>query len=571
MPGKSKTPSTPLTLSVVVPAHEVEPWIRETLDCILAQDVPDMEVLVVDDHSTDRTAEIVTEVSQSDPRVTLLRADRRGGGSARNLGADRARGRYLVFADGDDIIPDGAYAALVASLDASGSDIAIGDYLKFRPMDTWRPTDRMPAFDHSRTGVRLREAPSLIFSRPCWNKAFRREWWAAEGIRFPDVPRSNDIVPMTQAYTRARAIDVIEDVVYLYRERPGGSSMTARADSTASMVSYLAQEKLCAELIGDLHDTPMDRAFSSLVYDRDGYHHIATYVSTWEEPREGDPAVARGIQELLAATARPASGIHPLKRLTVQLAGHGEMGAARTMTAIDDLDAARELPLSQWLHAVARLGALSLVHPGDDRFLAVPLTVALCAPVDPIEAPAWRALLGAARRLLGDRGLMLVPEARQRPERDATALRDRLRADGHVTDVAGGDRMLVVEGHSAVGPDEAAFVLYDGEFDGNPPVRTDDTTWERDGERWRWVARFPVAEVPLHRPLTPALEMRASGVCVAVRGEGELPDYTARDSFLYDRFGGVVVIRRRRHWSLRAARRALIIGRDRLERAVRGR
>ncbi|MDI6943148.1 glycosyltransferase family 2 protein [Microbacterium barkeri] len=70
-------------LSVVIPTHDVAPWIRETLETVLAQRVAGMEVLVVDDASSDGTADIVAEVAERDSRVRLIPSAGRGGGTAR--------------------------------------------------------------------------------------------------------------------------------------------------------------------------------------------------------------------------------------------------------------------------------------------------------------------------------------------------------------------------------------------------------------------------------------------------------------------------------------------------------
>ncbi|MGW9112802.1 glycosyltransferase [Microbacterium sp. NPDC055683] len=562
-----REPDAAPVLSVVMPTHNVAPWVRETLESVLAQGVDRMEVIVVDDHSTDGTREIVHRYATADTRVTLVDAISRGGGTARNLGLDHASGRYVVFCDGDDIVPDGAYAALVASLQESGSDIAFGDYLKFRPMDTWRPTDSMPAFGHHRSAATLSEEPTLMYSRPCWNKAFDRDWWESRHIRFPDVPRSNDIVPMMRAYLLARKVDIVPDVVYLYRERPGGTSMTAKADSATSVLSYLAQEHECAKLVVSAHSRPIDKVYASLVYDRDGYIHIAKYVATWDGPRADDAAVSAAVAGLLDATPRPPKHISPLKRLVVELVARGEMAAARTMSeAIDhvaEVDADRAL--EGWAHALERIRAHELLRPGTELAFLAPLTTVLTARANPSSARHWRALVETVREVFGERFLMLVPEARLEGVRDDQILATRAELGGMVTEVTGGDRELVLVGRSDAGADAVAPVLHDGEFAGLAPVRPASIRWSRDADgSWRWRATFPVTSLPLHRPLTPALLVHATGSASAIRGEGELPAYGARDSFLYDRVDGVTVIRRRRHWAPRAARRGIILARDRV-------
>ncbi|KQQ95819.1 hypothetical protein ASF62_04880, partial [Leifsonia sp. Leaf325] len=333
-------------LSVVIPTHNVASWIGETLTSVLSQDV-DMEVILVDDHSTDATRSIAEAFAARDARLRIVDTASRGGGTARNVGADRARGRYLVFCDGDDLIPSGAYRALVDSLEASGSDIAFGDYLKFSPVATWRPTANWPAYAEARQGFRAVDEPSIIYGRPCWNKAFRTSFWVEQDIRFPDVPRSNDIVPMTKAYLAASAIDMIEDVVYLYRERPGASSMTAKAESATALVSYLTQELACAELVRAAGSANLSRAYATLVFERDGWVHLAKYLRAAGRDRAQEGTVSSLVNQIVVVTGRdPARFKDRYKRLLFTLVRNGEIDVAAGLSGAvtgPDVGAARKV------------------------------------------------------------------------------------------------------------------------------------------------------------------------------------------------------------------------------------
>ncbi len=579
-PGDGRRP----LLSVVMPTHDVAPWIRETLDSVLRQDLRDLEVVVVDDHSTDGTAEIVARFAAQDPRVRLIQAERRGGGSARNLGIDRARGAYLAFCDGDDLVPDGAYTALVGSLERSGSDIAFGDYLKFRAVDTWRPTDRMRAFDRPAEGVSLLQEPTLLYSRPCWNKAFRRSFWDGAGIRFPDVPRSNDIVPMVQAYVAAARVDIVPDVVYVYRERPGDRSMSARAASAASQLSYLGQEAQCARLVAEAADDALSRVYGALVWDRDGYVHIAAHLLAWTAPTADDDRVAAALAELLTLTRAPEAGegedaVDPLRRLVMILAARGEFRAARGLARVvehnpwrAEVDGAETV--DDWTVLLERLAHHDLIGPREREALTERLARRLTADPPPTAWGTWRALVAAARDALGERALMFAPEAWQEPARDAARGRLRRGLDPVVEGISGGERVELtgsVDAEAAAAVDPGP-VLFDGlrsaasgRVEHVPPA---DVAWgpEEDGRR-RWTAVFPASALPLHRPLTPVIADRRTGEVVSARSACWPPPYAPRDRFLYDRIDGVLVVRRRRHWIPRALRRAVLVVRERVRRS----
>ncbi|WP_110588491.1 glycosyltransferase family 2 protein [Microbacterium suaedae] len=565
--------SAPL-LTVVIPTHDVGPWLRQTLDSVLRQ-LDRLEVIVVDDRSTDGTLDLARSYAERDARVEVMSAPTPGGGSARNAGAERARGQYLVFADGDDLVPDGAYAALVDSLEASGSDMAVGDYIKFRAVDTWRPTAAMPAFDRAAQRIALEDAPTLLYSRPCWNRAFRTGFWRDSGIQFPDVPRSNDIVPMVSALVAADSIDVVEDVVYVYRERPGSGSMTARAGAATSLVSYLTQETVCARIVRERRSAELDRVYSNLVWDRDGFVAVSRYALAWREPGDGDALVARHLTELLEITPPPAPEVGPLRRLTLELAAAGDFAAAHAVARVaagapegDDESGRRADLVGTWralFAAIPKHRPLSNV----ERDALVERLARQVAQPRPADPGPWRTLLMEAEDALGPRARLFAADAWQSPDGDEDRIAERARTDARVEAVAGG-HLLAIDGVVSAESGDVRPALLDGEASADAGemrlVEAASVTWatSRGGAR-AYSSAFPATGLPMHRPLTPVV-VTADGKVLGVEAALELPPYSPRDAFLYDAIDGVLVVRRRRHWIPRAARRALHIVIARLRR-----
>jgi len=236
------------TLSVVIPTFNVEPWITECIRSIQTQSVDSIQIIVVDDGSTDRTHDILTELAQVDPRMLILRNTGKGSAAARNLGVDSAKGKYLAFADGDDIVPQGAYFALIASLEESDSDLAMGDYLTFTATKTWRRNSNLPLYGVARRGITIEDEPRLFRDRVCWNKVYRLDWWMWNCIVFANSRRSNDISAMTRAFALS-TMDIVPVTTYLYRRRIDNSSMTSRRGEYASIVQYLQQEVSCLHIV----------------------------------------------------------------------------------------------------------------------------------------------------------------------------------------------------------------------------------------------------------------------------------------------------------------------------------
>src|SRR6476469_3425300 len=109
-------------LSVVVPIYNVEEYLGPCLDSIAAQTFRDLEVIMVDDGSTDRSAAIAAAYAERDGRFKLVSRPNGGLSAARNTGIGHAAGEFLAFVDSDDLLPDNAYQLLVGTLDETGSD-----------------------------------------------------------------------------------------------------------------------------------------------------------------------------------------------------------------------------------------------------------------------------------------------------------------------------------------------------------------------------------------------------------------------------------------------------------------
>lgn len=337
-------------LSVVVAARDAGRWIDEALDSVLTQGSSVAEVLVVDNGSTDDTAERVAVAARSDSRVRLLASTAPTAAAARNEGVAAATGAYLAFADSDDIVPDGAYAAMLASLEASGSDMVIGDHLKFSATRTWSPTQRWYPFDEVVRAAAPEEVPELLSGRACWNRVFRRSAWDRMGLRFPEVQSVEDVQPMTRAFVEARSIDVVPRCVYLYRDRGDTTSLSLRADAAVT-VRYLEQELACA---GSVSGNPVLRAqHATVVLDADGWAHLHRFLRTGPDTA-AMATVARATAALTAALPLDAlRDTAPARRALWALVLLDDWAAARSFVLGEASMVATER-IGAWIDVVAR-------------------------------------------------------------------------------------------------------------------------------------------------------------------------------------------------------------------------
>ena len=209
-------------ISVVVAFFNNEDDLGDCLDSIAAQTLPDLEVIMVDDASTDHSAEIARAKAAADPRFTLLQPEHGGPGGARNRGVERARGEYLAFVDGDDVLPANAYELLLHALERSGSDFVSGAVYRVGPKGITPSALHSLALKGRQTGTHVTRTPRLLYDVSVWNKLFRRSFWDAHQLSYPEGVVWEDLRLMTKAHVLARAVDVIPDIVYYWRERAQG-------------------------------------------------------------------------------------------------------------------------------------------------------------------------------------------------------------------------------------------------------------------------------------------------------------------------------------------------------------
>ncbi|MEU6854205.1 CDP-glycerol glycerophosphotransferase family protein [Actinacidiphila alni] len=241
-------------LTVVVPVYNVEQYLEECLRSIAAQTFTDLDVVMVDDGSTDAGPDLAQAFADRDPRFRLVRQPNGGLGHARNTGARNADPgtSYLTFVDSDDVLPPRAYEKLVGLLDRSGSDFATGN--------VWRLTarGRSQAWQHrgmNKTVERthITRDLGLLSDRVAWNKVFRRTFWDKHTLAFPEGVLYEDTPLTIPAHFLADAVDVLHEHVYYWRIREG--SITRRRTDVKGVRDRIAAVDGVSRFLADPANT----------------------------------------------------------------------------------------------------------------------------------------------------------------------------------------------------------------------------------------------------------------------------------------------------------------------------
>src|SRR3954447_3059157 len=246
-------------LSVVMPVYNVEAYLHEALDTVLTQSLHNLEVIAVDDGSTDGCLAILREYERRDARVRALTQTNSGQGIARNLGIEHAQGEFVTFVDSDDTIPPGSFEHMVETLRRSGSDFCVGSVRRLRHSQYLRTTWQRTVHQADRIGTTIDEFPAAMQDIICPNRMFRTAFWRDEVGGFRGHIAYEDHVPMLAAYVRAEKFDILSRVTYNWRIREDHTSTGQQKANIENLLDRIAVKE-------EAHDLLVAEA-SDLVYD----------------------------------------------------------------------------------------------------------------------------------------------------------------------------------------------------------------------------------------------------------------------------------------------------------------
>lgn len=213
-------------LAVIVPAYNVDNYLEECVNSIIAQTYTNWEMYIIDDGSPGLTGEIADSLAQTDSRITVVHQENQGLGAARNTGIRESSAPYLTFIDSDDIIPSQAFSHMMHSLEVSKSGVAIGSMERFNSTRRWTPFWVQLVHDEDRIGVTAPEHPPVMWDVFACNKIFKRSVWNAIVGEFPVGTLYEDQECTAKLFVSGAKLDILTDVVYHWRLREDGQSIT---------------------------------------------------------------------------------------------------------------------------------------------------------------------------------------------------------------------------------------------------------------------------------------------------------------------------------------------------------
>lgn len=299
-------------LSVVIPVFNVEAYLSEALTSVIGQSYRKLEILVVDDGSTDGSLEMVQQFAKHDSRIKVLSQEHSGNGRARNLAIAAATGEFLTFADSDDVVASGAYALMLKTLTASGSDFVVGS--SDRLIGSTRQPTKLSSAMHKdkKINVRVEDFPAILDDVFLWNKVFRRSFWDAKVGPIPEDVLYEDQETTARAFVRSQGFDVLQEVVYSWRQRSNGSSITQGKRSISDLRDRLSIATDVTRFMGVEAGPAATQKWYLRLFGTDlvPYYEQVPYTSVeyWDALTKG----VSGLIELFATTRLDTDRLAPL-------------------------------------------------------------------------------------------------------------------------------------------------------------------------------------------------------------------------------------------------------------------
>lgn len=235
-------------ISVVVPVYNVAQYLPDCMNSIFAQNVADMEVILVDDGSTDNSGALCDQYAKKYGNVKVIHQKNAGLSAARNTGIEAAKGEFITFVDSDDMLADGFISTALELAKTYQADFIAFSHVRCKAETQWpmkclsQSEDYKPRVYDERVQKMQKFLIGTEIGTTAWAKVYRRELF--ETIRYPVGKYHEDVFTTYKVVDKANRVVTISQVGYLYRKSPNSITTSGfsvkRLDSVEGKLHQLA-------------------------------------------------------------------------------------------------------------------------------------------------------------------------------------------------------------------------------------------------------------------------------------------------------------------------------------------
>ena len=256
-------------ISIIVPVYNVEKYLKRCIDSILEQTYKNLEIILVDDGSTDSSPKICDKYAEKDNRIKVVHKENGGVSDARNVGLENSSGDLIGFVDPDDYIKKGMFEYLYSGMKKYGADVSVcgvtdeygEESLKGIPSSTFY-VQEAEVLDKNKAVEGVLEDKKIVSH--LWDKLYKRELW--EGIYFPVGKRFEDMYVMHEVLARAEKVVLLPEEKYIYVRRSDSISFTKmNINMIHTFGAYLERLKFAEEFFSESVDVVLTQTCISAV------------------------------------------------------------------------------------------------------------------------------------------------------------------------------------------------------------------------------------------------------------------------------------------------------------------
>lgn len=227
-------------LSIIIPVYNVEKYLPKCLGSILEQPFKDLEVICVNDGSTDGSLDVLQKIKKNDDRVVIIDKKNEGSGIARNIGLSTAQGEYVYFIDSDDWLEANVLAKIIAKADELQTDILVFGGLSYyngKGQNGAYSKNKLPKKYFGKV-VSAKDIKKDIFKFPstAWTKLYRRSFLIKNEIKFQNIRAGQDQLPFFHSMITADRIAILPENIYCYQKNREGSVTSVKKKKSFSPI-----------------------------------------------------------------------------------------------------------------------------------------------------------------------------------------------------------------------------------------------------------------------------------------------------------------------------------------------
>ncbi len=250
-----------IKISIIIPFFNGEKYLAECVNSVTAQTLGEIEIILVDDGSSDGSAEICEGLMSNDGRIKLIRQENKGVSTARNNAIKEAKGEYLMFVDADDRLKKDACEILYKSAVETGCDVVTGEYDSFKGdvyLSSAEKSKSARIYTHEDIKKLCINMGDNNFFRYVWRRIFSSKLIKESSISFhPDIAIGEDTLVCLESFLCAEKILNIPVSVYEYRQNTQGVMRSQKYNGKMTqsiLLQYTEKKRICREYFSEYEE-----------------------------------------------------------------------------------------------------------------------------------------------------------------------------------------------------------------------------------------------------------------------------------------------------------------------------